>query len=122
MSTTKNMINERIAVVLLNGDAVPGLRDPHYTRQFYQSMRSFAQASLRLCDEGKFQKLEQFFQVALKLFKDGNMTVKNGVVNVYLYTLSEALDRQRDTRRFIEPFMPKELRTEYARLHYISGV
>jgi len=122
MSTTKTMINERIAVVLLIGEAEPGPRDPHYTRQFYQSMRSFAQASLRLCDEGKFQKLEQFFKVALKLFKDGNETVKNGVVNVYLYTLSEALDRQREARRFIEPFMPLELRQEYARLHYISGV
>jgi hypothetical protein len=116
------MINERLAVVLLDGVVVPGIQDPHYTRQFYRSLRSFAEASLRLCDEGRFQKLEQFLKVALKLFKYGNETVKNGVVNVYLYTLSQALDRQREARRWIEPFMPQELRFEYARLHYVSGV
>lgn len=116
------MITERIALVMLDG-AVPECNDdPHHARQFYRSIQAFADVSLKLCDEGKFKKLEQFLAVACKLFKDGNATVKNGVVNVYLFTLSNSMDRQPAAGKWIEPFMPKELRMAYARLHYASGV
>lgn len=116
------MINERIALVMLDGDAPAKTGDPHRTNQFYKSMQAFADASVRLCEEGKFKKLEQFLTVAWKLFKDGNETVKNGVVNIYLFTLSRVMDMQVEARKNIEPLMPKELRLEYARLHYISGL
>ena len=116
------MINERIAIVMLDGEVPDKKNDPHHTKQFYKSIQSFADASLRLCDEGKFKKLEQFLKVALKLFKEGNATVKNGIVNVYLCTLSHSLDRHAEAQRWIEPFMPKELRIEYARQQYASGV
>jgi hypothetical protein len=116
------MINERIAIVMLEGELPATENDPHHTKQFYKSLQSFANASLRLCEEGKFKKLEQFLNVALKLFKEGNERVKNGIVNVYLYTLSHSLDKQAAARRWIEPFMPNELRLEYARQHYASGM
>ncbi|HTF17376.1 MAG TPA: hypothetical protein VK658_04845 [Chryseolinea sp.] len=116
------MINERIALVMLNGEVPEEKDDPHYTRQFYKSIQVFADISLTLCEEGKFKKLERFLDVALKLFKEGNQTVKNGIVNVYLFTLSRSLDQNRVSRKWIEPFMPRELRLEYARLRYASGL
>lgn len=116
------MITERIAIVMLDGE-VPSMEgDPHHTKQFYKSIQAFADVSLKLCDEGKFKKLERFLSVAYKLFKDGNETVKNGIVNVYLFTLSKSLDMQPAARKWIEPFMPRELRIEYARLQYASGM
>lgn len=116
------MINERIAIVMLDGEVPSGENDRHHTKQFYKSIQSFAQVSLRLCEEGKFKKLERFLKLALKLFKEGNETVKNGIVNIYLYTLAHALYNQEGARTWIEPFMPKELRLEYARQHYSSGM
>lgn len=124
MSEKRNkvMITERIALVMLEGEVLPRLNDPHHTKQYYQSMQAFADASVKLCEEGKFKKLEQFLTVAWKLFKEGNDTVKNGVVNVFLFTLSNVLDRQPNARKSIEPFMPNELRIEYARMHYASAM
>lgn len=116
------MINERIAIVMLDGEVATNENDPHHTKQFYKSIQLFADVSLKLCEEGKFKKLEQFLKVALKLFKEGNNSVKNGIVNVYLFTLSSSLDRKEGARKWIEPFMPKELRLEYARQHYASGM
>jgi hypothetical protein len=116
------MINERIALVMLDGDVPLLAGDPHHTKQYYKSIQAFADASVKLCEEGKFRKLEQFMIVAWKLFKDGNETVKNGIVNIYLFSLSRVMDMQQGVRKSIEPLMPKELRLEYARLHYISGL
>lgn len=116
------MINERIALVMLDGEVPSAIGDPHHTKQFYRSIQAFADVSLRLCEEGKFKKLERLLLVACKLFRNGNETVKNGIVNVYLFTLSRALDQQPAARKWIEPFMPDELRLEYARLQYVSGI
>lgn len=107
---------------MLDGEVPPSDDDPHYTRRFYKSIQAFANISLRLCEEQKFKKLERFLAIACKLFKEGNETVKNGIVNVYLFTLSRSLDVQPGARKWIEPFMPGELRMEYARLHYVKGV
>ena len=116
------MITERIALIMLDGEVPGDIRDRHHTRQFYKSIQSFANTSRKLCEEGQFKKLERFLKVALKLFKEGNQTVKNGIVNVYLYTLSTPMDKNPETRRWIEPFLPTELRQEYARLHHASGI
>jgi hypothetical protein len=116
------MITERIAIVMLEGEVKYKPDDRHYTRQFYKSIQSFAEASRRLSEDGKFAKLQQFLNVACKLFKEGNETVKNGIVNVYLFTLSNSLDKLPEAKKWIEPFMPRELREEYARLKHASGV
>jgi hypothetical protein len=116
------MITERIALVMLDGELPERKDDPHYTRQFYKSIQAFANASLKLCDEGKFKKLEQFLKVAFRLFKEGNETVKAGIVDIYLYTLSHSLDQRPNARKWIEPFMPGDLRIAYAQLHHASSL
>jgi hypothetical protein len=115
------MINETTALIMLDGE-VPQSNDLHHTNDYYKSVQAFADASVRLCDERRFKKLEQFLIVAWKLFKEGNATVKNGICNVYLYTLARVMDQRREVRINIEPLMPTELRLEYAKLHYISGI
>jgi hypothetical protein len=112
INNDKNMITERIALVMLDGEVVNDNSDPHHTRQYYKSIQAFANASLTLCEEGKFEKLQSFIKVAFRLFKEGNETVKNGVVNVYLSTLSRSLDQNPASRKWVEPFMPRELRLE----------
>lgn len=116
------MINERIALVMLDGEVPSAKDDPHHTRQFYKSMQSFADVSLKLCDEGKYKKLGRFLGVAGKLFREGNEIVKTAIVNIYLFTLSRSLDKQPAIRKWVELFMPAELRTEYARMLYASGM
>jgi len=117
-----NMINERIALVMLDGQIEANTDDQHHTRQLYRSVQGFADSSLKLCEEEKFEKLKQFLKVALKLFKEGNATVRNAIVNVYLYTLSRYMDEQPRGRKRIEPFLPHELRIEYGKMHYVSGL
>ena len=96
--------------------------DPQYTKRFYRAIQNFAAASLQLCEVGKTTKLDVYLQVALKLFREGNETVKNAVINVYLFTISHALDKQLQLVQHIQKFFPKELMSEYNRLHYASGM
>ena len=116
------MINERIALVMLDGDVGNSADDRNHTRQLYSSVQGFANSSLKLCEEEKFEKLKQFLMVAMKLFKEGNATVRNAIVNVFLYTLSRYMDEQPRGRKQIEPFLPHELRIEYGKMHYVSGL
>ncbi len=116
------MINERIALVMLDGEIENSADDRHHTRQLYRSIQGFADSSLKLCEEEKFEKLKQFLKVALKLFKEGNATVRNAIVNVYLFTLSRYMDEQPVGKKRIEPFLPHELRIEYGKMHYTSGM
>lgn len=97
---------------MLDGGVSCEAGDPHYTNHYYKSIQAFADASVKLCEERKFKKLEQFLAVAWKLLRDGNAPVKNGITNVYLFTLSQVMDQQREVRVSIEPLMPKELRLE----------
>lgn len=116
------MITERIALVMLDGEVSHEKDDPAHTKRYYKSIQAFADASLDLCDEGKFRKLERFLEIAFKLFKEGNATVRDGIVNVYLFSLSRSMDRDASVRRWIKSFMPKGLRLEYARIQYASGM
>ena len=116
------MINERIALVMLDGKVPNNVNNPNHTKLFYKSIQCFANISLRLCEEGKFKKLEAFLKVALRLFREGNVTVKNGIVNVYLYALSRALDNQSSASAWIDSILPKELILEFTRQHYASGM
>lgn len=88
------MINERNALVMLIGEVPSGVNDPHHTKAFYKTIQSFADSSLEQCEKGNLKKFERFLNVALKLFKEGNETVKNGIVNVYLFTVTHALDKK----------------------------
>lgn len=117
------MINERIALVMLEGE-IPSNQgpDPHYTKRFFTALQNFANASLQLCETGKTKKFEEYLRVALRLFKEGNETVKSAVINVYLFTISHALDTKEQLVRHVERIFPKEIMSAYNKFHYASGV
>lgn len=117
------MINERIALVMLEGEIpINNEPDPHYTKRLYQAMQNFADASLHLSEVGKTKKFEEYLKVGLKLFNEGNENVKNAIINVYLFTISHALDKQAQLVKFVQRVFPKELMREYNKFHYASGV
>lgn len=116
------MINERTALVMLVGKVPSSMNDPHHTKAFYKTMQSFADSSLALWEAGKLKKFERFLNVALKLFKEGNETVKNGIVNIYLFTISHALDKKLEWAAYGQRIFPKDLMAEYHQLHYASGL
>jgi hypothetical protein len=115
-----DMINERIALVMLEGEIPEGEADPHYTKRFYKSIQSFTDASVSLCEQKHYRKLERYLRVAFKLFKEGNETVKNGIMNVYLYSLSRSLALHENEKKWVYENMPAELRIEYMRQHNTS--
>lgn len=118
----KHMINERIALVMLEGEVPESCNDPHHTKQFYKAIQNFAIGTISLCEQKKFIKLERHLKVALKMFKDGNDNVRNGIVNVYLYTLSHMLDKDHNHTKWIDAYMPHELKHEIARQHNTSAL
>jgi len=117
------MINERFALVMLEG-GIPSAKvpDPHFTRRFYNAIQGFAWASVGLCESGNLKKFESHLNVALKLFREGNETVKNGVINVYLYTVARMLDHSLLLKEMAQRCFPSELINEYNRLHAVSGL
>lgn len=96
--------------------------DPYFTKRFYHAMQVFAYASLQLCDTGRQRKFEEHLGVALRMFKEGNETVKNGIINVYLYIISRALDRQEMLRTYATRIFPVELVKAYNKMHLCSGL
>lgn len=117
------MINERSALILLHGEIPAAVDlDPHFTRLFYQSIQSFASHSLRLFENGKMRKFEEHLSIALKLFREGNETVKNAVINVYLFTVTHALDKPHQMVMPASRILPEELVDEYHRQRFCSGL
>ena len=116
------MITERIALIMLDGMVQHTADDPHHTKQYYKSIRQFADVSLAVYQKGQYSRLERYLKLAWRLFSEGNETVKNGIMNVYLNVLSFAMDKDIDMHKCIEPFMPHALRIEYHRQLNASGV
>jgi len=117
------MINERIALLMLEGE-IPKIKgiDPHYTRRFYNSVQTLAQASIEHCECGRLNKFQSHMKVATKLFSEGNETVKNGIVNVYLYSVCTMLDLQPERMNTIAPLLPKVLMDEFHHMHVSTGL
>ena len=116
------MINERIALVLLNGEAGTLKNDPHYRREFYHCMETFATASVAVCQSGNLRKFESHLKVARKLYSEGNETVKNGIINVFLFKALDTIDQFPSARQIADQCLPGELLKEINRLHYSSGL
>lgn len=117
------MINERIALLLLNGEAGRLTNNnSHYTREFYHCMEGFANASVATCQSGNLKKFESHLNIAKKLYIDGNETVKNGIVNVFLYKASDLLDQIPEARKVAEKCLPEDLLREINRQHYCSAM
>ncbi len=116
------MINERIALLLLNGEAGRLSNNSHYTREFYQCMEGFANASVATCQSGNLKKFEAHLRIANKLYADGNETVKNGIINVFLFKALDMLDQIPAAKRLAENCLPQELLREISRQHYSTGL
>ncbi len=116
------MINERIALLLLNGESGKIARDSHYTREFYQCMEGFASASISVCRAQNLKKFESHLIVASKLYTDGNETVKNGIVNVFLFKVLDILDNYPGAKQVAKKCLPEQLLHEVNRQHYSSGL
>ena len=117
------MINERIALLLLNGQAGRLTNNnAHYTREFYHCMEGFANASVATCQSGNLKKFESHLNIAKKLYHDGNQTVKNGIINVFLYKALDMLDQLPAARKVAEKCLSAELLQEINRQHYCSGM
>ena len=116
------MINERIALLLLNGESGRLSHNAHYTREFYRCMEGFATASVDTCRSGNLKKFESHLNVAKKLYTDGNETVKNGIVNVFLFKALDTIDQIPAARLIAEKCLPQELLQEINRQHYSSGL
>jgi|GEM_PF-1395277 len=117
------MINERIALLLLNGQTGRlTTNNAHYTREFYHCMEGFANASVATCQSGNLKKFESHLNIAKKLYHDGNETVKNGIINVFLYKALDMLDQLPAARKVAEKCLSAELLQEINRQHYCSGM
>lgn len=107
------MINERIALLLLNGAAGRLTNNnAHFTREFYRCMEGFANASAATCQSRNLRKFESHLTIVKKLYNDGNEAVKNGIVNVFLYKALDMLDQIPATRKVAEKCLPQELPQE----------
>jgi hypothetical protein len=116
------MINERIALLLLNGEAGRIANNSHYTREFYHCMEGFANASVATCQSGNLKKFESHLNIAKRLYRDGNETVKNGIVNVFLFRALDTLDQIPAARTIAEKCLPEELLREINKQHYCGGL
>jgi hypothetical protein len=120
--TNRAMINERLALLLINGEVDKVSHDPHHTEDFYKCMASFANASLGICQSGQLEKLEPHLNIVKKLYLEGNETVKNGITNIYLYKILDTLDRLPTAKQMAKECLPQELVREINRQHFASGI
>jgi len=116
------MIDERTALLMLNGELPESSANSDYTRAFYRSLQNFGHRSQAECERGNLGWFENSLRTALELFRQGNQTVKNAIVNVYLFTVSNAIKANKRLQALMEKLFPVELKEEYHRLLYVSGI
>jgi hypothetical protein len=116
------MIDERMALIMLNGNVSNTKTETRHTEEFYQSVQQLATASLLQCERNNMQKLDEYLAVAVKLYLQGNETVRNGIVNIYLYTLAHAMGVSEELTKRLNKILPAELLMENNRQHYCSGI
>jgi hypothetical protein len=124
--TVKNdMIKENEILEVLGNELPemnPSLEKTEDVNNIYKAMQCFANFTKYLVNKGDFKEVKHCFNVAEKLLKNGNSTVRNAIENSYLYSLSSILDLTTPVSLKVKSLLTDSLKKEYNRQVCSSGI
>ncbi len=86
--------------------------------KIYNTIGCFADVTKQMIKTGNIKEVKRCFNLAEKIWKKGNNTVKNAIENGYLVSLSAALDLNTKIKDMLNP----PLKKEYNRQVYGHGI
>jgi hypothetical protein len=125
LTVKPTMIKETEIVEVLGNELPemnPILEKTEGVNTIYKAMQCFANFTKTLVNKGDFKEVKHCFQVAEKLLKNGNSTVKNAIENGYLYSLSSILDYTSPVSLKVKGLLTDALKKEYRRQVCASGL
>jgi hypothetical protein len=119
------MIHESEVLNLL-GEEIPEI-NPELERlpnagSVYKSMQCFADFTREHIVNGNLKAAKQCMSVAEKMLAEGSITVKNAIENVFLFSISAAIDFTSPVSDAVKKMMKGSLRKEYHRQTTHSGI
>ena len=125
LTVKHTMIKETEILEVLGNDLPemnPSLEKTEDVNNIYKAMQCFANFTKGLINKGDFKEVKHCFNVAEKLLKNGNSTVKNAIENGYLYSLSSILDYTTPVSLKVKSLLTDSLKKEYNRQVCSSGI
>lgn len=83
------------------------------SKNLYKVMQRFADMTVNFILNGQLNRAAKCLQIADKLFRSGNIIIKNAIANVFVYSLSRVLDKQDERSHEVFAILPFSLKREY---------
>ncbi len=83
------------------------------SKNLYKVMQRFADITVNFILKGELNRAAKCLQIADKLFRSGNIIIKNAIANVFVYSLSRVLDKQDERCSEVLAILPFSLKREY---------
>ena len=124
--TIKHKMIKETEILEVFGNELPEMNYSHEKTEdvnnIYKAMTCFANFTKSLVNKGDFKEVKHCFDIAEKLLKNGNSTVKNAIENGYLYSLSSILDYTTPVSLKVKSLLTDSLKKEYNRQVCSSGI
>ena len=125
LKTTTHTFKENEVVDIL-GDEFPAINNDleklSNPSNIYSAVQYFADFTKLHINIGNFKEVKHCFDIAEKLLKYGNNTVKNAIENGYLFSLSRIIDMTNPVSKKVKDILPDLLKKEYNRQVCSSGI
>jgi len=116
--TGTSVLKETDALDLL-GNELPGinpeLEKTPKPRSIYCAAGCFADLTKQFVQLGNLAEVKHCFNLAEKMLCNGNGAVRNAISNVYLFSLSQLLDRATPLSAKLKAMLTANLKTEYTK-------
>lgn len=83
------------------------------SKNLYKIMQRFADITVSFILNGQLNRAAKCLQIADKLFRSGNIIIKNAIANVFVYSLARVLDKQDKRSHKVLAILPFSLKREY---------
>lgn len=125
LKSTSHSVKENEVVDIL-GDEFPSINNDlerlSNPSNVYSAIQYFADFTKLHITIGNFKEVKHCFDIAEKLLKNGNSTVKNAIENGYLFSISRIIDMTNPISKKVKEILPELLKKEYNRQVCSSGI
>jgi hypothetical protein len=92
------------------------------SNNIYKTIECFVDFTKLLISKGNLKEVKHCFNVAEKMLKNGNNTVKNAIENVYVYSLGTVVALSTLKTNHLKEIFNGSLRKEYNKQVCASGI
>ncbi|MBO9563246.1 MAG: hypothetical protein J7621_10745 [Niastella sp.] len=101
----------------LTGDSYPS----RFAMDVYKSVQCFSDYTKQAVEDHNFNLAQKCFHVAEGLYRDGDAIVKNVIENVFVFSITSFMPKDRIQKLILQSIIPASLYTVYVKQVMGSG-